>query len=470
MEFGKGIFRYLYISSAEIDGYTKCFREVAIRTPVNRETHKLRKMSATGWMRDAAPQEGVDSSLIFGVLLVYIAFIPLKFQIRWILVRIQLVLFVLVALRVLIGLWRVNVTKTQLIVVGTLTFTFCATLIGQLVAVPGDNFDHLPQVSRFLVIGLVATLELNSVRRLKQILSFISAIAAVVSLLSIVNLFVPLPFAYTGQVRSFGLMALDLPRSLGIWMSFGSYGVLAVAGLAHTGMYALRPAALTSSQSSIRRALAVAALCLILISVILGRSRSTLIAIAFVSVWGFGVAAFHPESRSAGRSIVSVGILLICGILFVFNLPLISQAIIGANTASVSGRIEQYQYAVELMLRRPLLGWGWNYFGQAFGTSYTVHNVWLLVGVSVGVPVLLLWLYMFYRLGIDSFRLVFVSDVHTRAIGIVGFALFIGGVVELALYPGFTPVNAVLIGILASLGRIRWSETPTRSPTATVDE
>lgn len=412
------------------------------------------KEDHAGNLRMGLPvRKGLGSSFTFTLLLLYLFALPLKFQVRWLLVYVQLALFVALGLRVVAGLHRITLTRTQLAVVVILGVTVCVTIFGHVFAEQGENLGKVPQVTRFLVIALACALELDSAERIQHVLTAIASIGALVGLLSVVNVFVTLPFAFTGQVRSLGPLPFATPRSLGIWMSFGSYGVLALIGASYTGMSAFRPTALYNTRrSSYSRAFATVALSLILIGVYLGKSRSTVLAFLLVSAWGLAIAAFHPDSRlRAATPAVPAGILLggIAGVSL--KSASILDAFVSANSASVTGRLDQYQFALDLMLQRPLLGWGWQYFETTFGTSYTVHNLWFLVGISLGIPVLLLWVYLFVRLALSTLRRVTDENPQIRAFSVIGMAMVVGGAVELALYPGFTPAAAVLIGLLTGI-------------------
>lgn len=393
------------------------------------------------------------STVTYVVFVLYLALIPLKFQIPWILVYIQLLLFSILVLRIIGGLRTVRFTKTQLSAIVVLSMTLIATIVGQLTAEQGRNLDKLPEVSRFLVIVLVCALDLNSTWRIRRVLSLTAGIAALVGLLSVVNIFITLPFAYTGQVRPLGPISLALPRSLGIWMTFGSYGILAVIGATYAGMCAFRPAVLFENGSHRRiRSLSTVALGLIVLAVYLGKSRSTILAFVLLGMTALVVTAFHPDPRFRFRSpILPLGLLLSGLGGAVLKSSSVMSTFINANAASAAGRWGQYRFAVELMAQRPLWGWGWQYFETAFGTSYTVHNIWFLVGVSLGVPVFFLWVYMFYRLGRDTIRQTIVGSPEVKFISIIGSAMLVGGIVELSLYPGFTPISAVLLGILVGI-------------------
>jgi O-antigen ligase len=367
-------------------------------------------------------------------------------------VYIQLSLFVVIVLRVITGLHRVGLTRTQIVVLSILGVTVCATLVGQVFGVSGLNLGRIPESTRFLVIALACVLELNSARRAQQALVVVMATAAVVSLFSIVNLFVTLPFAFTGQVRSLGPLSLGIPRSLGIWMSFGSFGVLAMIGGSYAAMSVFRPQVLHGSDSRYARVFSAVSLSLILLGVVVGQSRSTLLATLLVGVWALVVATIHPDDRIRSRLPAIPGSLLMIGAAGVsINAVGLVTSFIGTNVASVTGRLEQYRIALDLLAQSPVFGWGWGYFPTVFDASYTVHNLWLQIGVSLGVPILLLWIYLFGLVGVSLLRQAVNGIPWARPYGLIGTAMLIGSSVELALYPGFMPVAATLIGIVIGI-------------------
>lgn len=412
--------------------------------------------SGNGKLSDVRKQVGgrsFGSSLTFLLLLCYVAAIPLKFQIRWLLVYIQLALFLAIVLRVVLGLKTISFTRTQLVAFVILFSTVCATLFGHLVVRRGENLDQLPQITRFVVFALGCILELESRRRVNQFLTVAMYTAAIVSLLSIVNLVFPLPFGYTGQPRSFGPLSFGISRSLGVWMSFGSFGILAVIGAAFAGLRVFRPVLVHGPEvTSYMRLFSAVAMVLILAGVILGQSRSTILAFLLAIIWGLAVATFHTDTRlRASTPKLTGGVLFSGAISAGIKAPAVLNSFFGTNSASVAVRVEQYRFALELMSRRPVFGWGWGYFETAFGASYTVHNLWFLVGVSLGVPVFLLWIYFFAILGLEMFRGSIASDGRNQGYSFIGVTIIIGGTVEMALYPGFTPATAVLIGVLLGI-------------------
>ena len=88
--------------------------------------------------------EQIGSMITFLLLICYILAIPLKFQIGWILVRIQLLLFLSIIIRVIASIHRVSLTRTQIVVFIILGISVCVTILGQIVAVPGQNLQMVP--------------------------------------------------------------------------------------------------------------------------------------------------------------------------------------------------------------------------------------------------------------------------------------------------------------------------------------
>ena len=401
--------------------------------------------------------EKVGSIVTFGLLLCYILAIPLKFQIGWILVRIQILLFLSIVIRIIGGIHTVSLTRTQIVVFIILGVTVCATFLGQIVAVPGQNLDRVPEVTRFIVFALACVLELNSRERLHKALIAVTAAATGVAILSVINIFVEFPFAHTSNSRTLGPHTFLTPRSLGIWMSFGSYGIFAVIGAVYAGLYTLRPEAFYKNvDAGSRRVISAIALGVILLGVYVGQSRSTILAFATVGICALLIFGYHPSSKLRSDNYTLYRTILIAGIVgTTVQAASILRSIIGVNVRSVTLRLDQYEFAFLLMSERPVLGWGWNYFGEAFGSGYTVHNLWLVLGVSLGIPVFLLWVYLFYKLGITLFRQALIKDGDAEIFAVLGIVVLVGATVELLLYPGFTPSAALVIGLLTAIVGIK---------------
>ena len=403
---------------------------------------------------------GIWSSLTFALLCCYIVVLPVRFQFRWLLVRIQLVILVSVGLSVLAGRDRVVLTRTQLAVLVVLGLTVCATIAGQVMSVSGKNFGRIPENTRFLVLALACVLELDTTKRLQKTLAVLTATTATVSFLSIINLFIPLSFAFTGQVRTLGPIALNLPRSLGISMPFGSFGIISVIGTAYASMSLFRPQILHGSERRNVRVLSAIALLLILIGVALGKSRSTILAMLIVAGIALIVGATHPDIRlRSNRPVVPRSILLTGGAVATISSFKLAGNVIEANAASVYSRVTQYHLALELLNERPLFGWGWNYTEIVMEANTTVHNLWLLIGVSLGLPIMLLWLYLFARLALRTTQSAIDGPGWVRPYAVIGTAIVLGGSVELMFSLTFTPATAVLIGLVTAIQGLGKYET-----------
>lgn len=412
----------------------------------NKREHFSLNMEGINWER-------VGSMVTFVLLLCYILVIPLKFQIGWLSVRIQLLLFLSIVARVIASIHTVSLTRTQIVVFIVLGLTVCATILGQVVAVPGQNLQTVPQVTRFIVLALACVVELDSSERIHKALIAVTVSATVVAVLSLVNVFVQLPFAYTSASRTLGPFSFSTPRSLGIWMSFGSYGIIAVIGASYAGLCALRPTVFSRNVSVVPgRVLYVTSLGLILLSVYVGQSRSTILAFASLGVCALITLGFHPNRKLRSDNFRVYQIILVAGTLAVIlQLPTILRSFIGTNVGSITIRLDQYRFSLLLMSERPILGWGWNYFGSAFGTGYTVHNLWLVLGVSLGIPIFLLWIYLFYRLGISLLRQALSDNGDTQIFGFLGIVMLLGVVIEVGSYPGFTSATALFISLMTAV-------------------
>jgi O-antigen ligase len=356
--------------------------------------------------------------------------------------------------RLMFDIQSVTVSRTQLEALVVLFLTLVLTLLSTAIAErPILHITRIKSVVLFIALAIVSILELNSRKRLFEVLGVITALTVIIAVLSALNLFIELPFSHsTGPARSLGPIAFFTPRTLGVKMAYGEYGILAITAFAYVAMTVLRPVALHGEANKRRTTLALGALVAILAGIYIGQSRSTIIAFGAVSAFGLFAGAVHPDARiRAARRSIPAGAILSGIVVALVNVRTIISGFLDANAMSASSRLSQYSFAVELMRERPLQGWGWGYFKLSYGTEFTVHNQWLLIGVSIGVPALLLWVYLFVRLALAMVRLAFSADLQGKALAMVGTAAVVGGTVELALYPGFDDVSAILVGILVGI-------------------
>jgi O-antigen ligase len=171
-----------------------------------------------------------------------------------------------------------------------------------------------------------------------------------------------------------------------------------------------------------------------------------------MGAWMIFLGSIHSDIVvSKYKKYIFRSILLVGGItILVFGKPLIS-SLSSSGSLTSNTRFQQYQFAFDLMADRPLLGWGWGYFSEVFPAGLSVHNLWLYIGASVGIPVGLLWVYLFGRVGITLFRQIWSGNIQVHIYSVIGTSALLAGVIELSLYPGWTPSAAVLLGILASI-------------------
>jgi len=392
------------------------------------------------------------------LLALYVVSVPLTFQVGWLSVYVQLGLFLVLLVRVVDGLHRVSFTRPQVVVLVVFGLTVCATIAGKLFAPSGQNLDKLPETIRFLILALACSIELDSTRRVRQLLTVVTVTAAVVALLSVLNLAVTLPFARTTKPS---LGPLSISRSIGILMPFADFGLLAIAGGSFAAMGVLRPRLLHGTDCLAIRLLSATALLLILAGVVVGQSRSTWLAFVAAGTLGILVAAAHPDSRI--RALVSAisDLLLLIGIVGVgISAVLLARSLIDSNVRSVTMRLEQYRFALDLIAQRPLSGWGWQSFKMLFPEGIAVHNLWLRLGVSLGIPIMLLWIGLFAQLGVSIIRRALDCRPQLSLYGIIGLAIF-GGVIELLFHTGFTSGTAVFVGLLTGMLGIGFTRSET---------
>jgi O-antigen ligase len=91
---------------------------------------------------------------------------------------------------------------------------------------------------------------------------------------------------------------------------------------------------------------------------------------------------------------------------------------VGRNLATLTGRTEAWQFEIQKLRDNPLLGYGYGVEGAIFqdryfpnwetfwnrGANTPLHNGYLSVAIGLGLPALLLWIFIFMRPWVAVFR------------------------------------------------------------------
>jgi O-antigen ligase len=412
-----------------------------------------------GWERSALRHAVVDdpsgdsveevrrvTHLAFSVLLAaFLVLLPFRLQYPTV-VNLAAVVVVLSAGAIVAADATVSLTSIQARVLGCLFLLFVwAVAVTGVAAYP---LRHLRVVGLLGVLVGFAVAGAHALRTRYErwaTLWLLTAVAAAVGLLSLVHVAVELPVGdEILYPRSVGPISFAVPRTLGVDMGYGAYGVLvAIAAAVVVAVFGSRRGVLPSSPNAVWAA-GVAATG-IAVGAYVGQSRSMLVNLAAVAAVAVAVGLVRTD-----RSRLRVAVLLVVATSVPVVVPRLVSALVAAGEGSALSRLQQYQLAVDLMLRRPLTGFGWGYFRAVFPAGYQVHNFWLGVGTALGLPGFVLAVAAYAYLWLGCFARAVRADGPAFVAGLLGVLALTGGGVELMLFPGVTDVTAVLVLVAMS--------------------
>jgi hypothetical protein len=288
----------------------------------------------------------------------------------------------------------------------------------------------------FLMISIIIYCRGSEQVRLVFHAMFLSAI--VISILTIVHVLLypsGLPFGdiYRGQ-RTVGGIKIPVQRSIGVPMSYGSFGMYSLAATPYYAYVAVR-------RKSTPLLLGVVT---IITAVLISQSRSAWLA-AMVAMIILLFGHYLEKYRDNQMLLGTVGLGTIA-----FIIPGVVSALIHIQPGTARARFEQYQYAIDVLLSSPITGVGLGNLNSITKLSYKIHSAFLNIGAASGLPALLPILIIWAGAVVYLLKLLFHSSTN--------FALTLGllaGIavvtIESNLQPAFSKAPWVIIALIVSL-------------------
>lgn len=360
-----------------------------------------------------------------------------------------------------------GVSIVNVAVIASLVFTYVYVALGG--TFRRHNMLPLWITGFFLVIHLIATVEaLNPVPHLKYMVTMTGALAVFAMCVTfvhdqkilgwvcrglVVSAFVAVAgAAVQGLVGVQGVFpsAIDrsrigeIPRVVGFVVTHGLFAQIVGTGslIAFSGMLPTRGPKVFS------RKVALLGVVASVVGILFSQSRSQMLATAA----GFAVFALLSTLYLRGwsrRLLVSAIAIASLGLSIV--IVDLAMTLIAMGPANVVRRFEGYDVAIDIIRRYPWSGAGRFAFIELVGGDHVLHNTFLSVGVSVGIPGMLVIFLLMALAVMRGFRAVLRrDDITPLAIGL--FSSFVGIFVAANLYDGMNaPVFWVVLALLMNV-------------------
>jgi len=352
------------------------------------------------------------------------------------------VLATLVVLR-LVQTGRVRLSSFQFAVLLALVAFLLLSLI--LVTVAHNPFRHtvrLQTLVGFLITYLAFATTVRTRSAVQTMLLTFSFVAVAISVLSWLHLVFTFEFGHTIlYARQIGPVSFWVPRTLGVKMPYGLFGIYASVAVSYFLALELYPEQFECNGTK-ARILALGGLVTVLSGVYVAQSRSTLFAMS--AVFGVVLSVTLVRKTNVGLFVS----LLLCFVSFLFVLADPVRTIVPSDSLSVLSRLEQYRFAIEVLRDAPLTGVGFERIGDLRDDQ--IHNFWLSMGAKTGLAGLFIWIYLFAMVVRRSIQEAVSYSAPRAAFGLIVLATLAGTIVELLFFTGFNQSIGLLLGLVAS--------------------
>lgn len=263
-----------------------------------------------------------------------------------------------------------------------------------------------------------------------------------------------LPVAmYRLEPRSFFGVQFPIPRTLGVSMSYGKFGIIMSLGMAVVVFSLFLPGRLISNRFLLL-VLGFGMLAGVLVSQGRGVFLAVGTAILLSAVMAYSLRqSQHPEQErfTARKRLFMITLMGLFAVTVATFMPFVAEIeVLDVETRrsvdNITSRIELNRLALSLFLRHPLLGIGHGTFTLYSGVRQGVHNhfleQFLATGAFGGLAYLGLYVTLLWRTWC-----VFSRQGHVR-LQIAGGVLFVGlvaSLLEYQVFPGFFVESVALI-------------------------
>ena len=345
--------------------------------------------------------------------------------------------------------------KSQFVILAIYTLTLVVSLLRALTAATTwFNIRFSIVMVPFVVVGYLSATKLSNPKRLHIILLLLSLLTSLIGYLSLLNLYIELPIsAPIGPARALGGFKFPTRRTLGIQMAYANYGMLAGLTLPYVILLGVRPSLFEMKKLKTRYKYAIIWIITgTSIGLIILQSRSTLISITFLIIAAIFISGLHPNPlwRIKNR-VVPISVILFGGTLLIINLPELIDILLSPNEGASLPRVRQYKTALRVIQEAPLLGKGWGFPLYSMNIRMSIHNFWLRLGASAGIPIMVAWGLVHVLLFRELVRGTTCLRRQISAFNLVGLFGFLSLTIELMLFPGLNAVHIAVMSILLSI-------------------
>ena len=352
------------------------------------------------------------------------------------------------------GEWKLNKIQLWTMVVMIYSLIVSIIIITDSTA-PSTHIKHVRTLLLYFIVISTFITEINTHNRAIGTLISVSVAAVIASALSLINLFVDLQHAFHRAPSTYSLFVTD--RTLGASIPYGSYGILLSVSVPFLILCIYKPKIIYSGLR-IDRARVYSAICLIILALGLyvTQSRSTIISIMcmliFISTFIIWERREYITKRLrrnvAGNKVLLLLILFVLLFGSIYTTNLLFLDLFGSRLESISARLDQYITSIEIILNNLIIGNGFGYFQLVYGSDIQPHNLWLYIGSSLGGVAAFLWFSIFVLVFKFLLSLSFSDKTGSSLFWITVTCMVVGATIELSLYPGFSDVPAMFIGLI----------------------
>jgi len=236
----------------------------------------------------------------------------------------------------------------------------------------------------------------------------------------------------------------DIPRVVGFIVTHGLFAQIVAAGslIAFSGVLPTRGRRLFS------RKIALLGVVMSVVGIVFSQSRSQMVATAA----GFATFALLSTLYLRGwRRGLLVTVIVVGALALSIVIVPIAMTLIAMSPINVVRRFEGYDAGIDLIRRYPVTGVGRYAFIEMVGGEHVLHNTFLSVGVSIGIPGMAVLFVLMCLATVRGFRRVLRRDDLTPlAIGLL--SSFAAIFVAANLYDGLNaPIYWVVMALLMNL-------------------